>query len=114
MSEMTRILLPVGPWARTVLVVVFLLVVLVQLVRLAPPRRERGDAISDTDELGELLGWTGRVLTPMRPVGMCEFNKRRVECVSESGYVEKNQQVRVVRVEGTQPTVRATDETDET
>ncbi len=111
MSEMTGMLLQVGPWIRTALVVVFLLIVLVQLVRLAPPRRRRGDAISDTDELAELLGRTGRVLTPLRPVGICEFDRRRVECVSESGYVEKDKQITVIRVEGTQPTVRATDET---
>ena len=111
MCEMTGTLLLVAPWLRTVLVVVFLLVVLVPLLRLAPPRRKRGDAIADADELGTLLGQTGRVLTPMRPVGMCEFGKRRVECVAESGYVEKDKQIKVVRVEGTQLTVRVADET---
>jgi membrane-bound ClpP family serine protease len=111
MAEMTTLLLQVPPWVRTVLVVAFLSIVLVQLLRLAPPRRQRGDAIVDADELGALLGQTGRALTPMRPVGMCEFDKRRVECVAESGYVEKDKQIRVVRVEGTQLTVRVADET---
>lgn len=77
---------------------------------LAPPVRDRGDAIPDTPELGELLGRMGRVLTPLRPVGMCEFDGRRVECVAESGYVENDRTVKVIRVEGTQVTVRVMDE----
>jgi len=111
MSVVNGVLLEAGPWIRTTLVVVFLLIALVQLIRLAPPRRRRGDAISDTTDLADLLGRTGRVVTPLRPVGICEFDRRRVECVAESGYVEKDKQIKVIRVEGTQPTVRATDET---
>ena len=79
-------------------------------VMLAPPARERGDAIADSPELGKLLGQTGRVLTPLRPVGMCEFDERRVECVAESGYVRKDETVTVIRVEGTQVTVRVREE----
>jgi len=77
---------------------------------LAPPVRDRGDAIADTPELSELVGRTGRVLTTLRPVGMCDFDGRRIECVAESGYVEKNRTVKVIRVEGTQVTVRVMDE----
>lgn len=77
---------------------------------LAPPVRDRGDAIADAPELGELLGRMGRVQTPLRPVGMCDFDGRRIECVAESGYVEKNRTVKVIRVEGTQVTVRVVDE----
>ncbi len=80
-------------------------------VILAPPVRERGDAISDTAELIKLLGQAGEVVTPLRPVGMCTFAGRRVECVAESGYVHKGTVVKVIRVEGTQLTVRPTDET---
>jgi membrane-bound ClpP family serine protease len=46
------------------------------------------------------------VLTPLRPVGICEFSGKRIECVAESGYVEKGTPVEVIRVQGTQPTVR--------
>lgn len=77
---------------------------------LAPPVRDRGDAIADTPELTQLIGRTGRVLTTMRPVGMCDFDGRRIECVAENGYLQKDVQVRVIRVEGTQVTVRAMDE----
>lgn len=80
-------------------------------VMLTPPVRDRGDAIADARELGELLGETGHVLTPLRPVGVCELNGRRVECVAESGYVQKDKSVKVIRVEGTQVTVRVMEET---
>ncbi|MBN2129486.1 MAG: hypothetical protein JW741_08315 [Sedimentisphaerales bacterium] len=80
-------------------------------VVLTPPVRQRGDAIADTDELGKLLGRAGRVRTPLRPVGMCEFDGTRVECVAESGYVPKDKEIKVIRVEGTQVTVRVTDQT---
>lgn len=79
-------------------------------VILAPPVRERGEAIADTPELGQLVGRTGRVLTTMRPVGMCDFDGQRVECVAEKGYLQKDNKVRVIHVEGTQVTVRVIEE----
>ncbi len=79
-------------------------------VILTGPVRERGDAISDTPELIKLLGQSGEVLTPLRPVGTCDFSGRRVECVAEAGYVQKGATVKVIRVEGTQLTVRVVGE----
>jgi membrane-bound serine protease (ClpP class) len=81
-----------------------------QQVVLAGPVRERGDAIADGPELIKLLGQVGEVLTPLRPVGTCRFAGRRVECVAETGYVPKGAAVKVIRVEGTQLTVRVTEE----
>jgi len=75
-------------------------------VTLTPPQRQRGDAIADTAELRDLLGAVGLVLTPLRPVGMCDFSGQRVECVAESGYIDKGKKVKVIRVQGTQLTVR--------
>jgi membrane-bound ClpP family serine protease len=79
-------------------------------VTLTPPERQQGDAIPDTAELKELLGAVGEVLTPLRPVGMCDFLGQRVECVAESGYVDKGKKVKVVDVESTQLTVRVIEE----
>ncbi len=79
-------------------------------VILSRPVREPGEAIADRSELAELLGQSGEVLTPLRPVGTCRFDERRVECVAESGYVEKGETVKVIRIEGTQLTVRVADE----
>ena len=74
-------------------------------VMLTPSEREQGDAIPDTAELKDLLGAEGLVLTPLRPVGMCNFSGRRVECVAEGGYVDKDKKVKVIEVESTQLTV---------
>jgi len=79
-------------------------------VTLTPPLRQRGDAIADTAELKELLGAVGLVLTPLRPVGMCDFSGQRLECVAESGYVDKGKKVKVIHVESTQVTVRVVEE----
>ena len=75
-------------------------------VTLTPPKRQRGDAIPDTPELKEMLGAVGLVITPLRPVGMCDFSGQRLECVAESGYVDKDKKVKVIDVESTQITVR--------
>lgn len=80
-------------------------------VTLAPPLRKKGDAIPDTEELKALVDKVGVVLSPLRPVGMCDFSGRRIECVAETGYIEKGQEVRVIRVQGTQLTVRINEET---
>ena len=79
-------------------------------VTLTPPQREPGDAIADSSELKEMLGAVGIVLTPLRPVGTCDFSGQRVECVAESGYVEKDKKVKVIRVQATQLTVRQIEE----
>jgi membrane-bound ClpP family serine protease len=79
-------------------------------VTLTPPERQQGDAIPDTPELKELLGAVGVVLTPLRPVGMCDFSGQRVECVAESGYVDRGKKVKVIDVESTQLTVREIEE----
>jgi membrane-bound ClpP family serine protease len=79
-------------------------------VTLTPPESRQGDAIPDTDKLKELLGAEGVVLTTLRPVGMCDFSGHRVECVAESGYVDKGKKVKVINVESTQLTVRIIEE----
>jgi len=79
-------------------------------VTLSPPERKIGDAIPDTEDIKKLLGSEGEVITPLRPVGMCSFSGRRVECIAESGYVDKGKKVKVIDVESTQVTVRVIEE----
>jgi membrane-bound ClpP family serine protease len=79
-------------------------------VTLTPPERQQGDAIPDTDKLKDMLGAEGVVLTPLRPVGMCDFSGQRFECVAESGYVDKGNKIKVINVESTQLTVRIIEE----
>ena len=75
-------------------------------VTLKGPKREKGDAIADTPQLIDLLDNAGVVISPLRPVGMCDFSGQRVECVAEGGYVDRGMNVKVIHVEGTQVTVR--------
>jgi membrane-bound serine protease (ClpP class) len=75
-------------------------------VSLDGPKRQKGDAISDTEQLKALLGKKAITLTMLRPVGMCDFAGTRLECVAESGYVVSGKTVEVIKVEGTQLTVR--------
>jgi membrane-bound ClpP family serine protease len=79
-------------------------------VTLAPPERQQGDAVPDTIKLKEMIGAIGTVVTPLRPVGMCNFSGQRLECVAESGYVDKDKKVKVIKIESTQLTVRVIDE----
>jgi membrane-bound serine protease (ClpP class) len=79
-------------------------------VTLKPPERTPGEAIPDTPRLKEMLGAEGTVVTPLRPVGMVDFSGKRIECVIEGGYCEKNKKVKVIRVQGTQLTVRVIEE----
>ena len=81
-----------------------------QNVTLAPPERQQGDAVPDTNKLKELIGAVGTVVTPLRPVGMCNFSGQRLECVAESGYVDRGKKVKVIKIESTQLTVRLMDE----
>lgn len=73
---------------------------------LSPPERKYGDGVPDAFELKSLIGKTGVVFTTLRPVGMCDFGGKRIECVAEGSYVEKDKKVQVIGIDGTQVTVR--------
>jgi membrane-bound serine protease (ClpP class) len=79
-------------------------------VILSQPKREKGEGVPDAPQLKELEGRVGVVLTPLRPVGMCDFSGLRVESVAESGYVNKGRKVKVIHIDGTQVTVRVVEE----
>ena len=114
---------PVAGWVGVIVAVIMIPTVLIlaykvfpktsfgQHVILSSPQRQKGDAIPDTDQLLHMFGKVGVVITPLRPVGMCDFSGQRLECVAESGYVDNDRKVEVIKVEGTQLTVRAVDET---
>lgn len=109
---------PLSGWIGIVIAVILIPIIWIITYRIFPktpmgrklilgkPDSGRGDAIPDHQDLQGMLLKTGIVRTPLRPVGMCEFDGRRVECVSETGYIEINRKVQVIRVEGTQLTVR--------
>jgi membrane-bound serine protease (ClpP class) len=110
---------PAAGWVGIVVAVVMIPAVLIFAYKIFPktgfgkavsldgPKKKRGEGIPDVDELEALLGQKAIVISPLRPVGMCDFSGTRLECVAESGYVEKGKTVEVIKVEGTQLTVRA-------
>ena len=65
--------------------------------------------IPDQDKLNALVGQAGVVLTPLRPVGVCTFNGKKVVCVSEADFLNKDTNVKVIHVEGNKVTVRKMD-----
>ncbi len=68
--------------------------------------REPGQGVPDSDILKGLIGKKGVTISIMRPVGKCEIEGKKYECVAESGYVPKGTEVEVIEVDGSQVTVR--------
>ena len=75
-------------------------------VTLEPPKRPKGDAIPDAEQLEHLLDKSGTVITALRPVGTCDIDGHKVQCVAEGGFVDKGSNVKVINVQGTRVTVR--------
>jgi membrane-bound serine protease (ClpP class) len=75
--------------------------------RISPPNPvlKRGEAFS-TDELEALVGRFGRALTPLRPIGSCEFGGRRVECTAELGMIVADTVVEATGIQGRTLVVR--------
>jgi membrane-bound serine protease (ClpP class) len=57
-------------------------------------------------EKPELLGQNGIAFTALRPAGTAIINGKRVDVVTEGGFVEKGQPVKVVLLEGLRVVVR--------
>ncbi len=76
--------------------------------RMAPPNPTvtESDLGFHTDELEAMIGQTGRSLTPLRPVGSCEFDRRRVQCVAEMGSIERDATVEGIAIRGRDLVVR--------
>jgi membrane-bound serine protease (ClpP class) len=73
---------------------------------LQTPRSEPGAGVPDVEIIRGLVGKEGLAVSMLRPVGVVRFGDLKVECMAESGYVDKNSTVRVIKVDGTQVTVR--------
>ena len=69
-------------------------------------RATPGGSIPDVNKLDKLIGQSGKALTDLRPVGAVMFGADRVDCVAETGQIEKGDKVTVIRVEGVRVVVR--------
>lgn len=56
--------------------------------RIVPPNPVWSSADTTTAELAALVGRRGRTVSPLRPVGICDFDGRRVSCIAEFGVIE--------------------------
>lgn len=70
--------------------------------RIAPPNPilTSADTSVPVAEIEHYIGRTGRSVSPLRPVGICEFDGRRVSCISEHGMVEAGVSVEGLRISG--------------
>jgi membrane-bound serine protease (ClpP class) len=48
----------------------------------------------------ELVGKTGVAMSDLRPAGIAEINGKRVDVVSDGGYIEAGQPIKVDHVDG--------------
>jgi len=76
--------------------------------RIAPPNPvvTTRDSSVPVEEISRYIGQTGRSLSTLRPVGICEFNGRRVSCVTEFGMLDAGVTVEGLRVVGGQLAVQ--------
>lgn len=67
--------------------------------RISPPNPKltAQDRLPISD-LESLLGTTGKAMTFLRPVGICEFNGKRFECKAEYGVIAAGVEVEAVRL----------------
>ena len=64
------------------------------------PKLTSADTSIPIDELERNIGQLGRAISPLRPVGICEFSGRRISCVAEFSMIEAGVVVEGVGIKG--------------
>ena len=74
---------------------------------IAPPNPQltSEDTSVPVEEIQSMIGHTGTCVSPLRPVGICEFNGRRVSCVAQFGMIDAGATVEGVGMTGSNLTV---------
>ncbi|HAH98667.1 MAG TPA: hypothetical protein DCO70_04980, partial [Verrucomicrobiales bacterium] len=77
------------------------------------PKSAMGQKLSSTSAVGdlgidlsELINQSGSAYTDLRPSGKAVIGDERVDVVTEGSYIEKDQPIKVVAVEGKRVVVR--------
>lgn len=83
---------PRTPWAKRV----FLL----------PPTPDEIEVSHSPQRLDHLIGQLGRALTTLRPSGLVDFDGRRLDGLSEDGFIPSGAMIQAVRVRAGQLVVR--------
>ena len=61
---------------------------------------------ASTDQLQNLIGKKGIAYTPLRPAGIAVIDDQKVDVMTEGGFIEKDQAIQVVLVEGNRVVVK--------
>jgi membrane-bound serine protease (ClpP class) len=76
--------------------------------KIAPPNPTF--SVADTSvpaaDLSRYIGRAGRTVSPLRPVGVCEFDGRRISCIAEYGILDAGVAVEGLRITGSDLVVR--------
>jgi membrane-bound ClpP family serine protease len=70
--------------------------------RISPPNAPSppADATAPAHALAPLIGRTGRTVSALRPVGICDFDGRRVSCICRLDMIEAGAAVEAVGISG--------------
>jgi len=70
--------------------------------RISPPNPKWAveDSSVPVAEMSRYVGKTGRTVSPLRPVGICDFDGHRVSCIAEFGLVAADVDVEAVGIKG--------------
>ncbi len=71
----------------------------------AETRREDGYVSAD-ESLSELTGCIGTAKGDLRPAGIAQFGDKRIDVVTDGGYIPRGSRIEVLRVEGRRVVVR--------
>jgi len=76
--------------------------------KIAPPnpRFMPTDSSVPIEDLSRYLGKTGKTVSALRPVGICDFDGRRLSCIVEYGILDAGVTVEALRISGGELTVR--------
>lgn len=71
------------------------------------PAPSQASPLEANPALAALVGRRGRAISPLRPVGTCEFDGRRVQCITEGGMIDAGSEVEAIGVSVNNLTVRS-------
>lgn len=76
--------------------------------RIVPPNPEMTPETTAhrVEELSPLIGRTGRTVSPLRPVGICDFDGKRISCIAEFGMLDADAEVVGAGIQSGNLTVR--------
>lgn len=104
-----------------IITVILIVIVILLLLKFLPKNNKFFDRITLSTSLNTSSGYVssknydsyngrlGVTITPLRPAGSIEVDGKRLDVVSEGVYIEKDQNVKIVKVEGNRIIVRKAD-----